>query len=96
MAKYNPTEYAQAVIETLRPHFPDLENPGIAKVIGEAIRKHRETPSDEIACILDANGMWRLYAHPTPGQVELVCMRAQSPEANERERDLNGLLDALA
>jgi len=97
MTKSSSTEYAAAVVDALRPHFPDLEDPGIAEVIAEAIRQHAVIPSPAFECLLDTFGYWRLRPHrEIPGRVRLAYYRFTESDADlEKTERINALLDAL-
>lgn len=84
--------YAARVVDYLFGNFPDLEDPIVAEVIGEAIQKHHTTPSPMFEALLDAQGNWRLKpdGHGS-GRVRLACYRFNETPA---DRDRTDRLDA--
>ncbi|MDH2424790.1 hypothetical protein [Sphaerisporangium sp. TRM90804] len=90
--------YARAVLETLRPDFPDLDGkPYVAEVIGEAIQQNAVVPSPAFEALLDDLGNWRLRGHrDIPRRVRLACYRFTESDADRAKvQRINALLDAL-
>ena len=91
--------YAQAVLDVLTPHFPDLANPATAEAVGDAIQQHRTNPGVGVGVVLDASGDWRLRAHrDIRGHVRCACWKAPE-QITEQDCELveaiNARLDAL-
>lgn len=90
---------AQAIVDALTPHFPDLKDPIVAEVIGEALQRQITEPSDAFEAILDMpNANWRLKRawRDGPRQVRMTCYVLDPTEKHwERERQLNALLASL-
>jgi hypothetical protein len=85
--------YARTVVDALRPHFDDLGKLYIAEVIGEAIQKHRTSPSNAFEALLDERGNWRLKPDGRDtGRVRLACYRFTESDA---DRDLVERINAL-
>ena len=45
---------------SLCDHFPDLNTPTVAEIIGEAVQQQRTSPRDAFEALLDSVGNWRL------------------------------------
>jgi hypothetical protein len=78
-------DYAAAVVELLRPHFPDLADPVVAGLAEDAIRRHREAPQDPFEFIVDnpVSAKWRLKAYGRDRRrVLLACYRVHPSEAD--------------
>lgn len=85
--------YALAVLETLHPHFADLDKPFVSEVIGEAIQKHHTSPSNAFEALLDERGNWRLTPDGrNTGRVKLACYRFTESDA---DRELVERINAL-
>lgn len=86
--------YAKRVIANLLPHFPDLKNPTVADVIGEAVQQHHTSPSDAFEAVLDSLSNWRLMPEGRDtGRVRLACYRFNESDADrERVAKVNGAL----
>lgn len=75
--------YAKRVIANLLPHFPDLKDPVVAEVIGEAVQRHHTSPNDAFEAILDGSANWKLKPEGRDtGRVRLACYRL-----NKRDED---------
>jgi hypothetical protein len=89
--------YAVAVLDVLRADFPDLDEPHVAEVIGDAIEQNRVFPSNAFEGLLDSLGNWRLRQHcDILGRVRVACYRDQESDADRAKVErLNTLLDKI-
>lgn len=75
--------YARRVVANLRDHFPDLNDPVVAEVIGEAVQKHHAVPDETFEALLDSAGNWRLRPNSQiPGRVLVACYRFKESDAD--------------
>ncbi|MBN6054549.1 hypothetical protein JYK22_21585, partial [Nonomuraea sp. RK-328] len=89
--------YAQRVLANLLPHFPDLKDPVVAGVIGEAVQRHHTSPNDAFEESLDGSANWRLKPDGRDtGRVRLACYRFNESDADrDRVEKVNAALSEI-
>jgi hypothetical protein len=100
MSDTRETEYARAVVEALRPYFPDMEIPCIADATRSDVERQASVPQPTFERHLDTLADWRLHPHPNvPGRVRVssfwVRQGRDATAVQQRADTLNALLDEI-
>lgn len=96
----DPDAYADAVVEALASHFPDLCATLTASIVRGSVAGFAERGGDGFEVILDSPyvGNWRLKPHPDrPKRVRLACCRltGATPEDQARVERINAELGRI-
>lgn len=99
MTETDAKRYATAVVEVLRPNFPDLADPDVAGIAVDAIKRQVLNPRDSFEFIVDDpwRANWRLKSIPADRRcVRLANFHVERCGTDsEFESEVNEALRAL-